>query len=326
MWKPKLIALLLLGLVGCAKQQPQPQAATTPGTSESKPVEPAAKLPEKLTADHLPNPVKVHERVISGGLPEGDEAFAELAAMGVKTIISVDGTKPDVATAEKHGMRYIHLPHGYDGVPEERGRELAKAVHDLPGPIYIHCHHGKHRSPAAAAVACVEAGLIPHEDALAILKLAGTSENYRGLYESADSARPLGEEALAALTIEFQSTAAIPPLAEAMVAIEHTHDHLKQIGAAGWKAPPDHPALEPAHEALLLREHFTELLRTEEAQKQPAEFRELLTAGETAANELEVALRAEPKDNAAAQAGFDRVTANCAACHKKFRDVPLGEK
>jgi protein tyrosine/serine phosphatase len=70
-------------------------------------------------------------------------------------------------------------------VPAERAAELAKAVRDLPGPIYIHCHHGKHRSPAAAAVACVAAGLLAPERAPAVLKEAGTSPNYRGLFASA---------------------------------------------------------------------------------------------------------------------------------------------
>jgi hypothetical protein len=32
----------------------------------------------------------------------------------VKTIVSVDGGKPDVETARKHGIRYVHLPIGYD--------------------------------------------------------------------------------------------------------------------------------------------------------------------------------------------------------------------
>lgn len=84
-------------------------------------------LPRRIAASHLPNPVQVHATVISGGLPEGDEAFKELAALGIKTVISVDGMKPDLVTARKYGLRYVHLPHGYDGVPKSRVKELAKA-------------------------------------------------------------------------------------------------------------------------------------------------------------------------------------------------------
>src|SRR5262249_6090042 len=175
-------------------------------------------------------------KVISGGLPEGELAFRELANLGVRTIISVDGAKPDVALAEKFGMRYVHLPHGYDGVPDERVKQLAKALRDLPGPIYVHCHHGKHRSPTAAAVACVAAGLIDSANAESILKAAGTSENYRGLYEAAREARRLDSKLLDGLQADFPRVAEIPPLAQAMVTIEHVYDHLQEIAAAGWKA------------------------------------------------------------------------------------------
>src|SRR5688572_6774094 len=110
---------MLLCAAGCGFQQ---QAAQAPARIE------------KIASIHLPNPVRLHERVISGGLPEGEAAFAELKELGIKTVISVDGARPDVATAEKFGMRYVHLPHGYDGVPQVRAKELTKAVRDLPGP------------------------------------------------------------------------------------------------------------------------------------------------------------------------------------------------
>lgn len=315
----RLALLLSAGLVAGCAQEP-----AVPGPHAEKAFAPGA--PEKLESAHLPNPYRIHAKVISGGLPEGDEAFAELAALGVKTVISVDGMKPDVETARKHGLRYVHLPHGYDGVPEARGQELAKAVRDLPGPIYIHCHHGKHRSPAAAAVACVGAGLIEPSAAELILKTAGTSENYRGLYESARDAHAFEQALLDSLPSEFPEQSAIPPMAEGMVALEHTWDHVKQIAAAGWKTPPDHPALDPVHEALLLREHFTELLRLEEAAKQPEKFRQYLRDSETAAQQLEDALRGGTVAADEAQKFLATVEKNCAECHKEFRNTPLGDK
>jgi protein tyrosine phosphatase (PTP) superfamily phosphohydrolase (DUF442 family) len=325
----RTLFLLLVGIIvftGCG-QPANPRATKTPAPAAA--AEP--KL-QKLTARHLPNPWQIHPKVISGGLPEGEAAFQELEDLGVKTVISVDGAVPHVELARKHGMRYVHLPHGYDGVPDERVKELAKAVRDFPGPIYIHCHHGKHRSPAASAVACVAAGLIEPGLAEAVLKAAGTSESYRGLYASAKEARRLDERLLDELQAEFPEKAKLPPMAEEMVALEHTHDHLKQVAAAGWKAPPDHPDIEPAHEALLLREHFTELLRTGAVKREPEKFQELWRASESAAQEIETGLVAWQK---AGQAGpppeavmkaFDRVTANCKSCHTTYRDVPLREK
>jgi protein tyrosine phosphatase (PTP) superfamily phosphohydrolase (DUF442 family) len=276
--------------------------------------------------------VRVHENVISGGLPEGDEAFAELAALGVKTVISVDGAKPDVATAEKHGLRYVHLPHGYDGIPDERAAMLAKAVRDLPGPIYIHCHHGKHRSPAAAVVGCIGAGLITEDSALSVLELAGTSPNYRGLYQSAENTQRIDQAKLDALPNDFPATVDPSPLAEAMVQLEHTHDHLQALAANSWQMIAAKPDLDAAHEALLLREHYTEMLRTNEVMALDARFVELMREGETFAQTLETELAAWKK------AGSDqpvpppvaeslaKLTQNCKACHQQFRDVPLGEK
>ncbi|MHC4880122.1 MAG: hypothetical protein ACYTGL_27035 [Planctomycetota bacterium] len=302
------------------------------GSTDSTPHSESADRPVKLTSEHLPNPVKIHSKVISGGLPEGDAAFEELAGLGVKTIISVDGMTPDVETAGKYGLRYVHLPHGYDGIPEQRVKELAKAVRDLDGPVYIHCHHGKHRSPAAASVACVSAGLIPPDQAIPILELAGTNPNYRGLYQSARKASALEDALLDELDVEFKEVQRIPPMAEAMVHLNHAIDHLKLIAAAGWKRPEDHPDLEPAHEALLIRELYTELLRPRDVASQPDDFREWLRDSEIAARELEAGLKAwQPKPNSTAPpARFseltDRISANCKACHVKYRNVPLSQR
>jgi protein tyrosine phosphatase (PTP) superfamily phosphohydrolase (DUF442 family) len=313
-------------LAGC-----QSQPSASPPVAVQKPGQ-GRQPPERLAARHLPNAFRIHQRVISGGQPQGEDGFRELAALGVRTVISVDGATPDVATAKRHGLRYVHLPHGYDGIPVERVQQLAKAVRDLPGPIYIHCHHGKHRSPAASAVACVAAGLLDSRVAVGVLETAGTSAAYRGLYASARDARPLDARLLDALRPEFPEKAKIPPLAEAMVALEQTHDRLKSIAAVGWRTPLDHPDLEPAHEALLMREHFTELLRSEDLRQQPQGFLRMLRESESTALELEHALAARKAAGytgeapPAIAAAFAKIVANCSACHKAYRDVPLGEK
>ncbi len=322
------VGLALACFHGCTQTSAE-RTATRPATqSEST----RSSTPKKLVTKHLPNAVRIHSKVISGGLPDGEAAFQELADLGVKTIISVDGAKPDVEMAAKHGLRYVHLPHGYDGIPEGRARELAKAVRDLDGAIYIHCHHGKHRSPVAASVACVTAGLIPVSEAISILELAGTSPSYRGLYQAAAQAHPLDEALLDELPVEFRETIEVPPMAQAMVAMEHTHDHLKRIAESGWRTPANHPDLEPSHEALMLREHFTELLRTAEVKQQPEEFRQYLQDSEASSHDLEIQLRtwqaAEVESSPPEILGHlaDRISTNCQACHQKYRDTPLEEK
>lgn len=331
MYKSILLSLLAL-TTGCSQQTAPRQAEDSRPTPTGKATAADFQPPRRIAAKHLPNPVQVHSKVISGGLPVGDEAFRELQALGVKIVISVDGAKPDVAMAKKHGLRYVHLPHGYDGVPDDRVKELAKAVRDLDGPVYIHCHHGKHRSPAAASVACVAAGLIPPAAGLSVLEIAGTSPSYRGLFASAREATPLEDALLDELDIEFPETVDVPPMAEAMVAMEHTHDHLKAIAAAGWRTPPDHPDLDATHEALLLREHFAELLRTDYVQQEPEAFQQLLRASEEAAQTLEDTLRqwqptaTQPTPPASLEQLLSSISASCKSCHQKFRDVPLSEK
>lgn len=288
--------------------------------------------PAKIAAVHLPNPWRLHAKVISGGLPEGDAAFKELAALGVKTIISVDGATPDIALAKKYGLRYVHMPHGYDGISDDRAKELAKAVRDLPGPIYIHCHHGKHRSPAAATVACVGAGYLAPSHAVEILKAAGTSENYRGLYEAARAAKRLDDPLLDSLAVEFPEKVQVPPIADAMIAMEHLHDRLKTLQANQWMSVPEQPDLDSAHEALLLREQYTELLRTNEVARQPQGFRDLLVKSEATALHLETLLgqwkeqgarRPVPEE---VDRAMTAVSKSCTGCHQAYRDVPLSEK
>ena len=289
--------------------------------------------PERIEDDHLPNAFRIHPNVISGGAPEGEAAFASLKELGVKTIISVDGARPDVGLAKKYRLRYVHMPHGYDGVPEDRAKELAKAVRDLPGPVYFHCHHGKHRSPAAAAVACITLGILQPAEGREVLRAAETSTNYRGLFESVESARAVDAQLLDELEAQFPETTDVPALADAMVAIERTHDHVQQFSKSGWKQISKHPDLDPAHEALLLREHYTELLRTDEVRKESKRFQELMAEGEQAARALETTLqfRETRQDQGAdslkvADAALTALNQNCAACHSEFRDVPLREK
>jgi len=298
----------IIAVVAAMAPATEPDAVEAPRPSAASPT------------DSLPNLVQVHEQVYSGGLPEGEAGFGALRDLGVKTVISVDGAKPDVALARKYGLRYVHLPHGYDGIPSERALDLAKAVRDLPGPVYVHCHHGKHRSPAAAAVGCVTAGLIEPKTARGLLERAGTSPHYRGLYEAAESARPAADAVLDARRSDFPETAELPPMAEAMVEIEHAHDRMNAVAASGWKSPPNHPDVEPAHEALLLRELFTELLRTDDVRGRPERFRELLRESEASGFALEAALRTG--NDAQAARSLERITAACTACHEAYRDVP----
>ena len=222
-------------------------AAATPANKPSADKASADKShrPVRIADPHLENVYQVHPKVISGGEPHGEKALNRSPRLGVKTVISVDGAKPDVDLAKKHGMRVrafaAQLRRRARGSRQRTGQSGPR-----PGRPGLHPLPSRQApQPRAAAVACVGAGLIGPADALAILTTAGTSTNYRGLYQSAEQARPFDDALLDALEVEFRESVEVPPLADAMVALERTHDHVKQIAAAGWRPVPENPDLDP---------------------------------------------------------------------------------
>lgn len=276
-------------------------------------------LPAALTVPGLHNVFRVTDRILSGSQPEGDVVFAELARLGVKTIVSVDGAKPDVATARKFGLRQVHLPIGYDGIPAGRIVELVRAATAHPGSIYVHCHHGKHRGPAAVAVMCEATAGWSRSRAEDWLRQAGTADDYPGLYRAVREFRPVTKEQLAAAG-ELPEVTKTPALVDAMVVIDEHFDALKAAQKAGWKTPPDQPDLAPAHEATLLWEQFRELARTAHTAKRPDDYRANLTDAGKAAGALRTNLRKSAPDFTALDAALQQVGQSCTTCHKAYRN------
>ncbi len=280
---------------------------------------------EPLSIASLPNAHRLHPKIIAGGQPEGEAGFQSLSSQGVRTIISVDGAKPNAALSKKYGMRYVHLPHGYDGISRDRVLQLAKAVSDLPGPVYIHCHHGKHRSPAAAAVACVGAGYLSRSEGLDLLARMGTSPDYRGLHDAVARAKRIDN--LKDQQMEFRESVEVPPIQAAMVLIERRFDQLVEVQRADWAAPGIHPDLSPAHEALLLREQLTELSRAEQNAGWPAEFMAILDHSLAEAVSLEQQLRGPVQstsedDHMRLTVTLASIKQDCVRCHQRYRDQP----
>jgi protein tyrosine phosphatase (PTP) superfamily phosphohydrolase (DUF442 family) len=270
----------------------------------------------------LHNVLRVTDRLYCGNSPEDDVGFASLRKLGIRTIITVDGARPDVASAKKFGMRYVHLPIGYDQVTQEQALRLARAVRDLPGPIYLHCHHGKHRAPAAAAAVlrCLDASCSVAR-AVALMKQAGTGANYRGLYDSPGKLRRPTKDELDRVPADFPAVADVGGLVKCMADIDLRWDHLKLARKVGWKTPPDHPDLDPPHEALQLGESFREAGRLKTTRGDV--FRRWLAEAEANAGALEKELRrGKGLDARAAEALFQRGATACTRCHTKYRDVP----
>lgn len=293
---------------------------------EAQETESEDSLPRRLSCQHLPNAIQVTPALISGGLPAGDEAFAELAMLGIRTIISVDAAPPDSQAARRHGLRYVHLPHGYDGVSAEQGQALAKALLELEGRVYIHCHHGLHRSPAAASVAGVTAGWIPADKAIKILEFAGTAAKYKGLYASARRARQVPAEQLHRLNVSFQEKVSVSLMAEAMVRIDEHLQPLKAVAGEASHMSKDSQDEDPAHAALLLMEEFRELLRTDETLLRSVDFQDRMRKSWQDSQQLESLLRARSGKDTSWKPAFSkllhRISDDCSSCHALYRDVP----
>jgi len=257
---------------------------------------------------------QVSKRILSGSEPHSTSAFRYLKAAGVKTIVSVDGAKPPVAAAKAEGLRYVHIPIGYDGIPESAKLSLLRVLRDTQGGIYIHCHHGKHRGPAAAAMACQLEGSVDHDRALQILKQAGTSPDYAGLWRDV---REFEMPPADAKLPELVETAKVESMASAMAVLSRHFDNLKSIQQADWKTPAKHPDLVPVEEALLVAENLHESNRNL-SHGYDQQLRDWLKKSETQAQRLHAAVKSG--DNMAAGRAMKSLQQSCRQCHESYRN------
>jgi protein tyrosine phosphatase (PTP) superfamily phosphohydrolase (DUF442 family) len=314
------VLLLVVSIVGSAFSAENLEARLKAAPPGVKPLE----------APAIHNLFALGTNIFSGSTPEGAEGYEALAKLGVKTIISVDGAAPDAEAARKLGMRYVHLPHGYDGISTNLQLLLAKAGRELSGPIYVHCHHGKHRGPAAAAVICMADQGWSKSQAEAFLVAAGTATNYVGLYEVVREFQLPTIEQLMALPANFPEKAQVSGLTDSMVGVDERWENLKEVRAAGYLVPKDHPDIQPANETVILSEHYREAQRLPDVIAKGTDMVGRFKTAETEAKEAERLLRrfgaggnAELK--AQLDQAFDAMAKSCSTCHKAHRD-PAGIK
>ena len=119
LWVGPFLLGIIVATLAANRQEQTPTESSKKGETNG---------PERLEIRGIENTFRLSPRLYSGGDPHGTEALTALKELGVRTIISVDGAHPDVELARKYGLRYVHLPHGYDGIPQSRVLELGKAV------------------------------------------------------------------------------------------------------------------------------------------------------------------------------------------------------
>ena len=134
-----MAALLALVLAGPAFAQAPVRAIT----------------PDSITIDNF---ARVTDRYYRGAQPAG-EHYADLAALGVKTVINLIGDAADIdrreqAMVEQHGMRYVHIPMNTRKAPTDAEIATFLSIVDDPdgGAVYVHCVGGRHRTGVMTAV------------------------------------------------------------------------------------------------------------------------------------------------------------------------------
>lgn len=277
----------------------------------------------------IENVWRLNDRLWSGGEPGGMDGLRKIKGLGVRTIVSVDGSAPAVEAARSLGLRYVHVPIGYDGIDPAARLQLVRAFAQLPGPVYVHCHHGKHRGPAAAAVMARAGSGWTSDEAAAYMKIAGTSPDYPGLYEAVRSFRMPTPAELQADAGPLPESVEVPALVELMVKMDERFDRLKAWSAktGSGRRGGESNAIDPRQEAILLRELTRESARLPECREKPARFRKGFDDLESDLTAWLATIDASDGKSAKADANSKRfeellkkASARCSGCHRAFRD------
>jgi methionine-R-sulfoxide reductase len=277
-----------------------------------------SELPTEDSHSSVPFLLKVSERIYTGGQPKTAGDFQELQALGIKTLVNVDGARPDLSLAKSYDMSYVHIPMHYDTVEPIVLLSLQRVLQERPGPFYIHCHHGKHRGPAAAALAWRMDEDVSSEEALSVLRRAGTSKNYPGLWREVEGYR------------SFPSTVALPPLFEVaevggftrlMAEIDRTWDHVKMLKSHNWQGSSLHPDIQPQQELSIFRQQFEDaekLAKANPAYSEDLDFMDSLGEVIALSEELESAFR--KKNVSRADSILNSIRQSCKECHRSYRN------
>lgn len=264
----------------------------------------------------IENLFQVTANIYSGGEPT-EAGFQKLKELGITTIVSVDGLPPNISMAEKFGLRYFHIPMGYDQIEHAQFQDFVTLMNNEKGKIYIHCHHGKHRGPAAVAACLRISGEFTHQQALAFMRLAGTGKEYRGLWESIEKLQP-GSYKVG----DLEDIPALSPqrdIAQEMAEL----DRAWEVLVAQNKQAETRLDLA---QIVIVKESFRESLRFAKTSKagtfgttdQTSEFLKLLeqSLADTAALESAVT----SNENEKARLLMNNLAKQCADCHSNYRN------
>ena len=241
-----------------------------------------------------------------GGEPDGEAGLHALRELGIRSIIDVDATPPDAHVGDAVDIEVVHLPLKYSGISSQEAQVLSGLLERLERPIYVHCHHGTNRAPAAIAVGLVGTGEWSSEEGLALLRMCGTDPAFHGLFESVDEALLIAP----ALRQHDPGTIRAGDLAITMDLVDSEWTRLERLAQSQW--------MEPGAPAIAA--HLVDLLR------RTAGFSDEHGEGFDEASEESIAVAQQLEDmliagrHSAATEQLVLLDQTCSACHRRYRN------
>lgn len=97
----------------------------------------------------------LNEKFYRGAQPR-EQDYADLAAMGVKTVIDLQksGVEQEQALVETHGMKFYRIGMSDKSQPGSEQVDLFLRIVNDPAnqPVFVHCAGGRHRTGAMTAI------------------------------------------------------------------------------------------------------------------------------------------------------------------------------
>jgi protein tyrosine phosphatase (PTP) superfamily phosphohydrolase (DUF442 family) len=262
--------------------------------------------------------LKLEDGIYTGAAPEGAAAFEALVELGVNTVVCVDSAQPNVKLAAEYGLSYVHIPVDYDEISEHALLSIKRMIVERPDDVfYIHCHHGKHRGPAVAAIAWRQRSRCSTASSLSVLTAAGTSKDYPGLWRAVKEWQD--PESSRAEWPELHSIAPIESFAGGMAKLDRNWDRIKLLHNNNWLVPASHPDLVVINEARQTRD----LLRgcADDLPHElidDADFAKRINKSVALADDLYMAL--VNKKSEAVEVSYKELKSSCVYCHRKYRN------
>jgi tyrosine-protein phosphatase SIW14 len=110
---------------------------------------------QELSSIRIDNFGQVDASYFRGAQPKGSD-YADLAALGVKTLINLtsdDADADEAAAAERAGLKYVAIPMTTRQAPtdEQLATFLSIVAEPANLPVYVHCVGGRHRTGVMTA-------------------------------------------------------------------------------------------------------------------------------------------------------------------------------